>query len=281
MQMDVAQIITKTYPTLTDGGKKIADFLLASPQEILSLTVNTLAQKAGVSIATVSRFAQNLGFENFKQFQIAIATQTREQNDYILNINSDDNDPFMQIEKVANAESETIALSLQNLNKSTLQSCATLLHKASRILLFGLGSSYFVCEDAALKFKRLQKLALPSNNTHDAAVTLSCLTENDLVIGISHSGETADTCKILKLAKKRKVPTIAVTTFPSAPIHEYADYSLFTVTKEIPNHRIAFTSRISQLFILDALFLATLYQEKENNLDKIEQALFNISLTNV
>ena len=28
MHTDVTQIITKAYPTLTDGGKKIADFLI-------------------------------------------------------------------------------------------------------------------------------------------------------------------------------------------------------------------------------------------------------------
>jgi DNA-binding MurR/RpiR family transcriptional regulator len=155
------------------------------------------------------------------------------------------------------------------------------LHKANRILFFGLGSSFCACEDAALKYKRLQKFAVAFNNTHDAAVTLPCLTENDVVIGVSHSGETKETCKVLALAKKRKVPTIAVTTFPSASINAFADYTLFTVTKENPNHRVAFTSRISQLFLLDSLFLATLYKEKENNLEKIEQALVSISLTNV
>lgn len=281
MHTDVTQIITKTYPTLTEGGKKIADFLLAKPNEILALTVKTLAQKTGVSIATVSRFAQTLGFESFKQLQIAIASSLHEQDDYILNIHSDNHDPYAQIEKVANAESETISLSLKNLDKETLNVCADLLHKAKRIVFFGLGSSYFACEDAALKYKRLQKFAVALNNTHETAVTLSCLTQEDVVIGVSHSGETTETCKVLKLAQKRKVPTIAVTTFPSATINEFADYSLFTVTKEIPDHRIAFTSRISQLFLLDSLFLSTLYREKENNLEKIEQALLNISLTNV
>ena len=281
MQTSVTEMITKSYPTLTDGGKKIADFLLDFSIDVSALTVTTLSQKTGVSVATVSRFVQKLGFDTFKQFQIAFASQANEQNDYILNIHTDKSDFFTQIEKVANAEADTILHSLKNLNKEALQSCATLLHNANRILLFGLGSSYFACEDAALKYKRLQKFALASNNTHDAAVTLSCLTENDVVIGVSHSGETIETCKILKLAKKRKVPTIAVTTFPSAPINAHANFSLFTTTKETPTHRIAFTSRISQLFLLDALFLATLYQEKENNLNKIEQALVSISLTNV
>lgn len=281
MHTDVTQVITKAYPTLTDGGKKIADFFLARPNEILTLTVKSLAEKTGVSIATVSRFAQTLGFESFKQLQLAIASSAHEQNDYILNIQLDNHDSFTQIEKVASAEAETISLSLKNLDKTILNACADLLHKANRIIFFGLGSSFFACEDAALKYKRLQKFAVALNNVHEAAVTLPCLTENDVVIGVSHSGETVDTCKILSLAKKRKVPTIAVTTFPSASINAYADYSLFTVTKEIPNHRIAFTSRISQLFLLDSLFLATLYQEKELNLDKIEQALVSISLTNV
>jgi DNA-binding MurR/RpiR family transcriptional regulator len=171
MHTDVTQIITKAYPTLSDGGRKIADFLLARPNEILDLTVKTLAQKTGVSIATVSRFAQNLGFESFKQLQLAIASNAHEQSDYILNIHADSHDPFSQIEKVATAEAETISLSLKNLDKTALNTCADLLHKANRILFFGLGSSFFACEDAALKYKRLQKFAVAFNNTHDAAGT--------------------------------------------------------------------------------------------------------------
>lgn len=280
MQTDVTQIITKAYPSLTDGEKKIAKFLLTEPNAVLALTVKSLAEKTGVSIATVSRFAQHLGFSTFKQLQIATAQRIGGHDDYILNINQDDDEPFSQIEKVANAEAETLLLTHKNLQTELLKKCAKLLQNAKRIVFFGLGTSFFTCEDAALKFTRLQKFAVAFNNTHDAAITLSCLEENDVVIGVSHSGETKETCKILELAKTKKVTTIAVTTFPSVAINTHADYVLFTTTKEIPSHRIAFTSRISQLFLLDALFLATLYQDKDENLEKIEQAIESITFTN-
>ena len=277
---DAIQSITQAYPTLTDGEKKIADLILASPDCVLSLTVTSLATKSGVSIATVSRFAQHLGFNTYKELQIAMARQQGDHDDFILHIGAN-NDCCSQIEQIAAAESDTPLLTLKSLDVKKLETCAKILNKADKILFFGLGTSFFVSEDVALKFKRLQKTAIACNNTHDAAVLLSSFTENDVVIGVSHSGKTEETCKILHLAQKRKVATIAITTFPSAPVNKVADYSLFTMTREIPQHRIAFTSRMSQLFLLDALFLSVLYQDKDNNLEKIEQAFENISFTNV
>lgn len=269
---NIVQMIMQRYPLLTDGEKKIADILLDSSTKSFTLGIKELSTKANVSMATVSRFAHHLGFDTYKQLQIALATGKKTQNDYVLNIQANNN-YAEQIHIVANAETESIKDTFDCLDFATLTACAKQIKKAKKILFFGMGTSFSVGLDASFKFTRLGKLALAMDNTHTTASILSSFTKDDVVFGITHSGETEETCKALAMAKSKNIPTVAIYTFPESKIKEYADYSFYTQTREIPKHRIAFSSRISQLFTLDALFIATLYEDKTENLQKIEEIL--------
>ncbi|MBQ8292001.1 MAG: MurR/RpiR family transcriptional regulator [Clostridia bacterium] len=262
------EAITQKYPVLTESEKKIATVLLKDAQARL-LSAQALSARAAVSIATVSRFCKRLGYASYKELQLALASRTTES---VLDIS--DADDF--VESLAIAEAETVRLTAANLDKRLLDTIANLLFRAEKILFFGMGTAYAAGLDASLKFKRLQKIAFADNNTHDSAITLSLFGQTDVLIAISHSGETKETLKMLSLAKSRGIPTVALTTFPQSPIAKQADYVLFTATKEPPQRRISFTSRISQLFLLDALFLATLKKDKSTNLEKIELALHTL-----
>lgn len=54
------------------------------------------------------------------------------------------------------------------------------------------------------------------------------LNENELMIIISQSGETADTLAALRLAKQRRVPTLAVVNVVGSSISREADYVIYT-----------------------------------------------------
>ncbi len=54
------------------------------------------------------------------------------------------------------------------------------------------------------------------------------LNENELMIIISQSGETADTLAALRLAKQRRVPTLAVVNVVGSSIAREADYVIYT-----------------------------------------------------
>ena len=275
MNKDALLIITEKYPDLTGLEKKIADAIIQEPSVIFSMNINALASKVGTSTATVSRFASHIGFDNYKQMQLSLAKHLNGQDDYILNVNKS-NDLSTLLETVKNAETDAIKLTYELNDISDITSIGKIISKADKIMFFGVSTSFVVGTDASLKFRRLKKTAIAFDNVHDAAIMLSCFNENDVVIGISHSGKTAETVKILQLAKDRNIKTIAITTFPSSKIVDHADKVLYTMTKEMPEHRISFSSRISQLFMLDSLFLSCLYEDTEKNITQIEKAVKNI-----
>ena len=60
------------YPQMTDSEKKIADYILSHPEEVYKINIHDLARINEVSLPTVFRFAQTLGFEGFKDFKVEL-----------------------------------------------------------------------------------------------------------------------------------------------------------------------------------------------------------------
>jgi DNA-binding MurR/RpiR family transcriptional regulator len=66
---DLAGRIRGAYGLFSPAESKIADLLLASPDLMLGFTATELAERAGVSKPTVTRFVARLGLDGFKEFR--------------------------------------------------------------------------------------------------------------------------------------------------------------------------------------------------------------------
>ncbi|MDC0610796.1 MurR/RpiR family transcriptional regulator [Vibrio sp.] len=56
--------ITKHYSSLTDGNRRIADFLQVNPEKLLMMSTSEIAETCHVSKTSVSRFIRKLGYED-------------------------------------------------------------------------------------------------------------------------------------------------------------------------------------------------------------------------
>lgn len=281
MKEDIIQFITSHYGDLTDAEKQVADYLINHFNNAIQMSVQALSKNAGVSPATPVRLAQKMGFNGYKDFRLSLAQRITHHEDLILDMNQTTNSVSESVEKVLSAEIESLKLTLNNIDMAALQEISERIKKANQILFFGAGTSQLVCSDSAIKFKRAGKLTYSTDDVYSAAVTLSNFTEKDIVICVSHSGETESACKLLTLANKLNLYKIAITTFDKSSLCKYADKILYTQTRESPLHKIALTSRVSQLAMMDALFMAYLstdYSNCENSFNTVSENLKSIEL---
>lgn len=65
--------IRQRYPTLAASDKKLADFILAQPDQTRHLSSQQLAGEAGVSQSSVVKFAQKMGFKGFPALKLALS----------------------------------------------------------------------------------------------------------------------------------------------------------------------------------------------------------------
>ena len=272
MKKDLVQFITEKYNLLTDSEKKLSDYIINNFDLVLSISVQELAKQTGFSVATVVRFAQHLGFDGYKEFRLYLARLANDHEDFILDFTKNESSTESQISKMLSSCAECINLTEKNLDHSTLASVVKAIGGARKIAFFGVGTSFVVCRDASMKFRRVGVTAESASEPSEICAAMVGMTEGDVVFGISHSGNNDTVTGALRVARQSGLTTVAVTTFKNSSVCDFADYILYTQTREGPLHKIAITSRVSQFAMMDSLLMAyfTEYYDKcINSIEKI------------
>ena len=158
----------------------------------------------------------------------------------------------------------------KSLNADSLLLACRKISSANRIVIFGLGNSASVATDASHKFLRAGLNAIAYSDNHMQVIAASHLTENDVAIGISHSGSSKDIVEALKLAKEHGASTICITNTGKSPILKYSDIALFTSADETEYSILALNSRIVQLAIVDVLYHYVVFNHSEKALESIK-----------
>jgi len=233
--------------------KKIADYLLENPGEIIGISISELAARCGCGDATVVRFSRRLGFDGYQALKIAFAGDLSATSSVGSEINKTDT-----CFEIFRKRIRDISVALQNtesvLDPETLEAAAKKIMKAKRIVIFGLGNSAAIATDAAHKFLRLGLNAQACCDNHLQAIIASHLDRESVAIGISHSGSSTDIVEALQLAKIGNAATIGITNYGSSPLSDAADITLFTQSEETRHSILAMSSRIAQLAIFDAIY---------------------------
>lgn len=274
---DCIGLITSKYDTMTRSERKVADFVIGYLHEAVHMNVHDFSHAAGVSEASVLRFCRRLGFDGFRDFCLQMArNMSVETDDCIVAMQDNASDLEQRVSSTLAANMETIRMTLGKMDFDALRRAGELIHHCRHLMFVGMGTSYIVCQDAALRFLRAGHHATSYSDTHTCTVAISYFDSRDVVVGISHSGTTPEVCEIMALAQKRGVHTIGITTYPNEWIGSVSDLVLQTCIREIPMYKVAITSRSSQLAVIDALFLAALVENYDATMNGLVDVRDNI-----
>lgn len=80
------------------------------------------------------------------------------------------------------------------------------------------------------------------------------MTEEDVVIAISHSGETVNIIEVVEMSKKSGATCIIITSNENTTLAKMADILLLTQARETENRSDAMISRLVQLALIDTLY---------------------------
>lgn len=249
------------YDDMGKSEKKVADWLLSHPGEVLPYSITELAELAESSEATIVRFSKRLGYSGYQELKLSLA-QEHENRVVSPTITSTDS-CFEILEKVCNDAYLSLERTKRLLVADAMTAAAGHIAAARKCVLIGLGSSASVAVDAANKFLRAGCNSYAYSDTHMQTIAISQLAEGDVLIGISQSGSSKDIVDGLRLARSRGVTTIAVTGTERSPIVRQSDIVLLTDTEEVRHGSLALNSHISRLMVLDALCYYIAYRNGE------------------
>lgn len=273
--------IRSHYARLSEKEKKIANYILENPKEIIHSTINEVADTLGVAEATVFRFCKRIDFKGYQAMKIALASEIMSPIQLIHEEISESDNEKAVAEKVFHSNIRTLENTLQILDYSSIQKAAAILSNANRAEFYGTGGSAIIAMDAYHKFIRTGISAYAFIDSHFQLMAASQLTEQDVAVVISHSGTNKDTIKIMNTAKKNGAKTIGITGFPKSPVGQSADVALFTSSEETEYRSEALSSRIGQLSLIDALYVNMMISNKDKAKKSLEKVRDAISETRV
>ncbi|MBQ8510540.1 MAG: MurR/RpiR family transcriptional regulator [Clostridia bacterium] len=248
--------IKESYERLSVSEKRIAKYIIDNPSEVVKMPIGDLADKCQTSKPTVVRLCKSLGYSGYKELCMYLnADIMLSENGEMTykDINPNDESPEI-VAKVAENNIKAIKNTMEIMDYAELNRAVDLLMNARRIDFYGVGNSGFVAMDAQNKFLRINKLATAQTDPHLQILTASNLSENDVAVFISYTGETRDLLETMEIVKSTGAATISITKLGKNSLSLASDVNLFMVSDESFIRSGAMSSRIGQLCIVDILF---------------------------
>lgn len=247
--------ISDALPKLKGSAQKVAQFIVNSPRETINLTITELGMRAGVSEASIVRFAQSLGYAGFQALKIGLAEDMVSPMLLVHEDVNPDDDLASAVRKAMTASMRSLEDTLRILEMPVLEAAIQALCHARQIELFASGNSVPLAMD--LNF-RLTKIGLRSRFSIDPTMQemyASLASPEDVAVGISHTGSSIDTVHALELAKQRGARTICITNHSDSPLTRYSDLCLFTSTRASHFREEEMASNLATLALTEALYV--------------------------
>jgi len=218
------------------------------------MSVYELAEACGTSPATVSRFARALGYGGYKEFQLDLAGDLAQADAITLDDLPAGSAPEVIVRQVFGCNRQSLIDTEKSLDLAALVQAARLIKEARRVLLIGIGESARVAEVGAQRLLTLGLDAAALTDPYDQIFATASVGRGHVVIGISHTGQTAHVVEAVRAAREQGARTVALTNYPRSPLAEAAEFRLITAFHERRISAAVSSSRIAQECIIDSLY---------------------------
>jgi DNA-binding MurR/RpiR family transcriptional regulator len=263
MQKDLIGLISSMMPGFSKGQKLIARYTVEHYDKAAFMTAAKLGQAVGVSESTVVRFASELGFDGYPQFQSALQELIRNRltNVQRLEITGAQIRGGDVLERVLTADIEKIRRTLEETSRADFNDAVEAILSAKTIYILGIRSALSIATFLNYYFNHIfdNVRFISASSTSDVFEQLIKIKPGDLFIGISFPRYSQRTIVAMRFARDRGATTLAITDSSVSPLAESADHCLFA-----RSDMWSFVdSLVAPLSLVDALIVAVGMRRKE------------------
>jgi len=265
--------IKMSLSSLNSTERNIAEWLINKGNVNTQTSLREVAQALAVSEPLIVKVAKKIGYSGFRELRSALVTYF----DFL---------PYEKEEEITASDSLDTVLnkvfsnSIQVLKEAqsvadtqVINQAASLIFKAKRLVILGIGGSASVCQDLEHKLLRIGIYSHTYSDFHLMLMVACQLDEQDVVIVISQSGNTRELLNAVEIAKTRQAKVICITNDNVSPLSQLSDLSIFSPAMSGPILGQNAVARIIQLNLIDTLFIAVLLQDYQKNKQKLERGI--------
>lgn len=264
MAADISERIRSIYSTLSKGQKKIANAVLNDYDKVAYLTAAKLGTLVGVSESTVVRFADELGFEGYSQFQIAVQELVRIKltPNQRIEITKQRIGRGDVIDNVMESDINKIKHTLERLDRKAFINAVDSIISARTIYITGARSSEPIARHLSYNLSLIfdnVKFIVPTSSS-EVFEQMYSIGEEDVVIAFSFPRYSSKMINGIKFAKQKNAKVVVFTDSDVSPLVEFADCVLIAQS----DMASFMDSLVAPLSIINAIIIEiTARREKE------------------
>ena len=254
--------IRDRLPEFTGALLRVAEQVLSDPGAAARATIVDLAERSGTSPATVTRFCRALGFPGYAELRLGLAGETGWATDPG-RVARSDHPLDTVLQQIMADDTGAMRDTAARLDLRAVATAADAIAAARRVDIYGASGSALVAGELQFCLHRIGVAAWSWMDIHDGLASAATLGRQDVVIGVSHTGESRATIEILAEAGSHGATTVALTSFSRSPLAGVADVVLLTAVQGTPFRPDALSARHPQLVVLDLLYIAVAQRTHE------------------
>jgi DNA-binding MurR/RpiR family transcriptional regulator len=281
--IDFSQIISDNYNNLTKSEKRIANYLRKNQEESAFLSAGEIADRLGLSEATLVRFARTLGFSSYPAMRTVLQDAFRRRVTHSTRLSSrlDDLREAGDIfDRLVVSEIDYLTQSLETIDRQSLNRAVEMIRARKRIFVFGVGPSVSLVNLMEIRLGRFGWQVIPLTTAgREMLEPLLLMSDQDLLMVICFFDISGALQLILDYANEIKCPVIMLTDTLGSIIGDKADVVLSAKRGPISE----FHSLVVPMTIINSLLLAVAQEERGqvmDNLDKLDQMRERLKKTN-
>ncbi len=267
---ELLEVIKSKYDSFSKGQKLLATYIINNYEKAVFLTAAKLGKTVGVSESTVVRFATQLGYKGYPDFQKTLEGLVKNRLNSIqrLEVTQGRIEEEEILETILQSDIEKIKQTLHSVDKQIFNKTVETLRSAKTIYIVGVRSCAPIAQFLSfyLNLIMFDVKTIQTNNTNEIMEQMLRIGPSDALVGISFPRYSQRTIKALEFAKKRGANIITLTDSQQSPMCEYSDCNLIAKSDVIS----IVDSLVAPLSIVNALVVALCMTSKENILGTLE-----------
>ena len=276
MEGSVINQICASMDSFFDTEKKIGDYIVRNPKKVVDMTVGELAKECCVSEASVSRFCKRIELKGFHHLKISLARElvdSQDEGEISGHVSVDDIEDSLR--GILSNKMEELRQTVAMIDREELKKILDVINNADTVLMAAVGNTIPVAMDGAYKLNQIGIRAMSTPIWETELGYSYNLTDKDVVVAISNSGESTGVIQILQAAKSRGAVAISITNNDRSSVAELSTYHITTGTREKLFLDGYCFSRVSATMVIEIIYLllASMRKESYESIVRHEQAM--------
>lgn len=226
----IIQFLKDSREKMSKSHKKIADFVCEHFDKAAFMTAAKLGEKVQTSESTVVRFATELGYEGYPEFQHALREYTKNKLTAVqrMEITSSKFAEKDILKTVLSSDAEKLRQTMEQVSVTDFAEAVNTIDNAKRVYILGARTCFSIANFLGF-YLNLLSYDVKLITTNSASETFEQIFDagcGDAVIAISYPRYSRRTMNAVKYSHDKGAKVIAITDSEHSPIYPYADHKI-------------------------------------------------------